>query len=182
MDKKTQIVILCEDLQQEVFARSFLVKCGINIHRIRSVIGPKGKGAAEAFVRKQYPREVAAYRRRKHAINIALVVMIDADTRPVQSRYTELDEHLTQASLAKRQPDDQIGIFVPKRNIETWIYHLKGASVNEEDVYDHLERESECKPLVEELALKRRQPLPENAPASLQMACKEVERVLVGKE
>jgi len=29
------------------------------------------------------------------------------------------------ASLAKRQSDEKIAIFVPKRNIETWISYLQ---------------------------------------------------------
>ena len=35
MSDYVQIVILCEDRQQEVFARQFLISCGIHQRRIR---------------------------------------------------------------------------------------------------------------------------------------------------
>jgi hypothetical protein len=155
MGRKTQITILCEDLQQEIFARTFLVACGTSSKRIRSIIAPKGKGAAEAFVRNQYPVQVSAYRRRRNAINIDLVVMIDADVQSVQHHYDELDQELRKTNLPIRQSEDQIGIFIPKRNIETWIYYLMGSAVNEEDEYPHLPNAGECKPYVETLARNR---------------------------
>ncbi|MBC1222176.1 hypothetical protein GNF10_06275 [Nostoc sp. UCD121] len=58
--RRVQIVILCEDKQQEVFARHFLKKRGFILDRnLRIEICPKGAG--EQFVRKRYPAEVKAY-------------------------------------------------------------------------------------------------------------------------
>jgi len=125
MSKYTEIVILCEDLQQGVFARTFLIKCGIIRQRIRIVPLP-AQGGGEGFVRKQFPLEVQAYRRMMNKKNIGLVVMIDADTRSVGDRFSELNQALLESGMDLRKPDDRIGIYVPKRNIETWIYYLKG--------------------------------------------------------
>jgi len=175
----TQVVILCEDRQQEVFARHFLVKCGVNRHRIHVKVSPKGAGAAEQYVRQQYPVEVLAYRANRHRINIALVVMIDADTREVVEHFRELENALHEATLSERQPDEQIGVFVPKRNIETWIHYLQGQSVNEIEEYPRFKgNEGICRPLVERLAINRDTPLPESAPNSLKIACSELKRIL----
>lgn len=51
MPKHTQVVILCEDKQQELFAKYFLERCGINRKRIKVVIAPAGGGSGEYFVR-----------------------------------------------------------------------------------------------------------------------------------
>ena len=179
MAKYTQIVILCEDRQQEVFARHFLINCGIDRHRIRLNVAPIGKGSGEQFVRQQYPIEVQFYRTHCHRINIALAVLIDADTASLTDRFRQLENELIEASLPGRQSDEKIGIFIPKRNIETWIHYLQGESVNEMETYPKFERnEGACKPLVAELAKNRNNPLPENAPSSLKVACDELPRIL----
>ncbi len=178
MPRYTQIVILCEDRQQEVFARHFLVSCGVNRHRIRAEVAPVGLGSGERYVRKRYPPEVQAYRSRCRHLNIALAVLIDADMNDVEERLRQLTSELTEKSLAERQSDERIAIFVPRRNIETWIHYLRGETVNEVEVYPKLERESICKPLVAELAKNRHDPLPDSAPDSLKIACDELSRIL----
>ena len=50
--------------------------------------------------------------------------------------------------------------------------------VNEKDTYRKLENEGACKPVVAELAKRRREPLPEGAPSSLEAACGELPRIL----
>lgn len=178
MREYTEIVILCEDRQQEVFARHFLIAGGVHKRRIRSKIAPHGQGSGEQFVRAQYPAEVKAYRSRKNHLNIALVVMIDADTFSVTDRRKHLDTVLADHELAARASDERIGIFIPKRNIETWIYYLQGKDVTEDDVYPHLAQESACKPFVVKLAENRHDDLPDDAPPSLKAACAELERVM----
>jgi len=59
--RRVQIVILCEDRQQEVFARSFLKKRGFT-GLIRPMFCPPGSECGSDYVRKQYPVEVKAYR------------------------------------------------------------------------------------------------------------------------
>ena len=177
MPKQVRAVILCEDRQQEVFARYFLTVCGIRPVRVQ--VSPSGIGSGEQFVRENYPREVKTFRSKHPAQpDTRLVVLTDADVWYVGERYQQLDEALRENRLAIRQPQEHIGVFIPKRNIETWIYFLKGHPVNEEEAYPHLRKQSECKPEVELLAQNRRNPVPENAPPSLRDACQELPRIL----
>ncbi len=176
--RRVQMVILCEDRQQEVFARHFLKKRGFTgIFRVE--ICPAGSQSGEQYVRTQYPVEVKAYRQSRSRISIGLVVLIDADKRTVQERLKQLDNILGEQSLPLRQIDEEISIFVPKRNIETWIHYLKGESVDEEKPYDKFARAGDCKPYAEVLADHcRTQNLPQTAPPSLQAACGEIQRLL----
>lgn len=177
MPKRIRAVILCEDRQQEVFARTFLAVCGIRPVRVQ--VSPSGQGAGEQFVRENYPREVHTFRAKFPAqSDIRLVVLTDADTRTVRERFQQLENALQENGLPLRQPGEGIGVFIPKRNIETWIHFLKGQPVNEETTYPRLSKESECKPEVEALARNRRTPLPDDAPPSLRAACLELPRVI----
>jgi len=179
MSRYSEIVILCEDRQQEVFVRHFLVSCGIHRHRIRVRPHPQGRGAAEQYVREQYPLEVREYRRRRQRLNIGIVVMIDADARSVSERFDELEDELIRVSPPGRQANERIGLFIPRRNIETWIHYLQGELVNEIDEYPKFSgNEAACRPHVAELAERRHEPLRENAPASLRTACDELPRIL----
>jgi hypothetical protein len=178
MPDYTEVVVLCEDRQQEVFARYFLVKCGVHPRRIRVRIAPSGGGAGEQFVRDNYPSEVKAFRSRKY-LNISLVVFIDSDPDyTVADRMLQLKKGLENASIEDRKPEEKIAIFIPKRNIETWIHYLKGENVNEQAQYPKLENVSACKPEVQQLAENRNQPLPDTAPDSLKRACPEMHRIL----
>ena len=177
MNRYTEISLLCEDLQQEVFVRTFLVKCGIPSRRIRTIPLPK-EGCGESHVRRQYPQEVNAYRQRANKLNLGLVVMIDADTKHANERYIELDRALRERGMQLRQPKEKIGIFVPRRNIETWIYFLMGREVDEMTEYPHFwHREGDAKPYIIQLAEHRHQPLPEKVPSSLIAACQELPRI-----
>jgi hypothetical protein len=177
--RRVQIVILCEDRQQEVFARYFLKKRGFT-GLFRTKICPAGSQSGEQYVRTQYPVEVKAYRQNKNRVSIALVVLIDADTGTPQERLNQLASILDRDAQDKRESDEAIAIFVPKRNIETWIHYLQGESVNEEDAYAKFDKnEAVCKTYVENLADRcYSQDLPEDAPRSLQVACGELQRLL----
>lgn len=178
MNDYTRVVVLCEDRQQEVFARHFLMSCGIDKHRIYTDLSPKGKGSGEEYVRREYPRHVKSYRRLSKQQNAALVVIIDADCLEIDQRLSSLAAALKEAGESDRNERERIGIFVPKRNIETWIYHLMGRAVNEEEAYPPLQKPSDCKSLVQELARNRHQPLGKAAPPSLERACAELSRIL----
>ena len=178
MNRYSAVVILCKDRQHEVFMRTFLVGCGIERGRIRVNPYPIAKGSAEQFVRKKYPSEVKAYREKRNYLKISLTVMVDADNKRVSDRLNELEVSLTGAGMNRRQPDEKIGIFVPKRNIETWLHYLQGERVDEDTVYSKMNRQRECKPLVKQLAQDRNQPLKPLAPPSLQAACTELVRII----
>lgn len=177
--RRVQIVILCEDRQQEVFARHFLKKRGFT-GRVDPKICPPGSQSGEQYVRTEYAKEVKAYRQNRNRVSIGLVVLIDADTGTLQERLNQLAQALSEDSQQNRQPGEAIAIFIPKRNIETWIHYLQRETVNEETGYSKFEKnEAACKPYVENLAEQcRSQNLPEDAPDSLQAACGELQRLL----
>ena len=177
--RRVQIVILCEDRQQEVFARYFLKKRGFT-GRFRANICPEGSQSGEQYVRTYYPVEVKAYRQNKNRVSIGLVVLIDGDTGTLEARLNQLASVLDEHEQKNREPNEAIAIFVPKRNIETWIHYLQGETVNEEDAYAKFKNnEAVCKTAVEDLADRcYSQSLPEDAPPSLQAACGELQRLL----
>ena len=142
-NRYSQIVILCEDRQHEVFIRHFLKKrYRVMERQIRVMICPQGKGAGEQYVRREYPIQVEILRQ-KHHLSKALVIMIDADILSVSERLNQLFPLPTDT--------DKIVRLVPKRNIETWIHYLNNdlSSVNETDTYPKLDKEGACKPGVE---------------------------------
>ena len=150
--RRVQIVILCEDRQQEVFARSFLKKRGFR-GLFTANICPAGSQSGEQYVRTHYPEEVKAYRQNRNRVAIGLVVLIDADTGTLEARLNELASALDKDEQEKRGSNEAIAIFVPKRNIETWIHYLQGETVNEEDAYARFKNnEAVCKTAVEDLA------------------------------
>jgi hypothetical protein len=177
--RRVQIVILCEDRQQEVFARYFLKKRGFT-GPVRAHICPKGSQAGEQYVRTQYPVQVKAYRGKRNDLSIGLVVLIDADTGTLAARLNQLASALDEHEEENRRSNEAIAIFVPKRNIETWIHYLQGETVNEEAVYAKFNNnEAVCKTAVEDLADRcYSQSLPEDAQPSLQAACGELQRLL----
>jgi len=171
--RQVQLVILCEDRQQEVFARHFFIRYGFHPRKIRSNISPKGHGSGEQYVRETYPLEVTAYRA-KNYLNICLAVVIDADTQTVDKHLQQLEG----STDPTRQPDERIAIFIPKRNIETWIHYLQGQAVDEEKRYPKLAREGDCKLHVDGLVDRCRQKQLEDAPPSLLIAQNELRRIL----
>jgi hypothetical protein len=171
-------MILCEDRQQEIFARQYLTARGIHWSKIRANICPRGKQAGEQYVSDHYPIEVQAYRSKRHHLQIGLVVVVDADNHTIQQRLEVLAQRLREKSIPSRQIDEQIGIFIPKRNIETWIHYLRGNSVDEDKAYPKLKCESDCKPLVQDLVRRCHVGLDADAPPSLHEACAEIQRLL----
>jgi hypothetical protein len=98
----------------------------------------------------------------------------------VKERHEQLDDILGEQSLPLRQQDEAISVFVPKRNIETWLHHLiQGKSVDEEKTYKKFAKAGDCKPYAEVLANQcQAQNLSQTAPQSLQVACGEIQRLL----
>jgi hypothetical protein len=178
---RIQIVLLCEDKQQLVFARHFLEKRGFDKRKIIPLI-PSVAQSGEQFVRESYLSEVKKYRQKCNHLAISLIVMTDADNLSVKQRLNQLSSILQENNLPDRQKEEAIAIFIPKRNIETWIgYLIKGEKVNEEDkkTYNKLLKESDCKPYAEVLAERcQLQEKLEDAPDSLNVACQEFQRLL----
>lgn len=133
-----------------------------------------GAGAGDQFVRDNYPAYLDAIRRR----NGILVVMIDGDNDSIEQRLKQLNDVCEQSDIPPRKSSDNVAIFVPSRNIETWLAYLNGEDVNETDTYPRLRRERECQKHVNALEQmcsegKLRTPAPE----SLEAACREYNNV-----
>lgn len=172
--RRVKIVLLCEDSQQEAFARRFLEGMGWNTRELRVEKSPSASGSAEQWVRERFPVELKIYRQRKAKAASGLIVMIDADAREVQDRINEFEEACNATHVPYRTDDDAVAIAVPRRNIETWIHYLNGEQVGEEEAYQKLEKERLCQPAVNNLVrLCKTTGLAEDAPASLLAACDE---------
>ncbi len=168
------VVLLCEDKQQESFFRRLLKQEGYQRIRVRPYA--PGKGAATQHVSERFPAEAAAQRRRSSHMRCGLVTAIDADTRSVEQRYGDVWDQIA----PQRGEDEPIALFIPKRNIETWVHYLNGrADVNEEERYPRFTgRESECHPAVERFrGIARGGTPPPDCLPSLRRACDEYHRL-----
>ena len=77
--------------------------------------------------------------------------------------------------LEERTDEDDVAVFIPTWNIETWLAYLDGEDVDEErGNYPRLRRPRDCAEHVRRLAeLCRRRALRQPAPWSLVTACRE---------
>ena len=174
-----EVVVLCEDRQQEVFIRRFLQRrCGFNLHDFRPRISPSGRGSGEQWVREQFPRQLRAYRSQLGRRNTVLIVATDADTQEVSERLRSFELACQNENIPFRQANEQVIFVVPKRNIETWFAYLRGETVNEADPYRKYTTENDCRQDVARLdKMCRQQRLEHGVPASLQQACGEFVRI-----
>jgi hypothetical protein len=187
--RRVQLVILCEDIQHRAFAKGLFEARGFR--KIRFLPIPEGKGAATQYIFERYPKRVKTYRTlaNRNQSSHALAVFIDADDRTVENRLKELDQKLQENDLEKRQSHELIGLFIPKKHIETWLIYLMekvvdGKAVDEETPYKNDYQKSyrirDCIPYAKKLAneICPSSSLPENAPPSLHRACDELKRTL----
>jgi hypothetical protein len=131
-----------------------------------------------------YAEELREHRRRAGKTRSVLVVVIDADTRAVTDRLTELANALEEANLEKRAADDPVALLIPKRHIETWILCLSGETVDQSTDYERTCREDEIdghfiRSAAMELFSWNRQNavVPERCVPSLRMALPELKRL-----
>ena len=172
------MVLLCEDLQTDMFLRRFLrCRFGLRFGReIDSVPFAAGRGSGEQRVREQFPDQLKLIRGRRGA---ALIVVIDADTESAEARRTQLQRQCAARGIAALRASDPVLVVVPHRSIETWFHYLSGQEFDETTRYHHLPREADCKPLADRLydMCHKQQKLAEPAPASLVEACQEYPRL-----
>lgn len=161
-------ILLCEDQRHAMFVRRFLFKKGWRVLDVN--MAPSGEGAAEQHVRKEYPEQLEAARKR----NIALVVMIDGDDHGAEKRMRQLEKRCQEKKVAVRQKTDAVAVFVPEQEIEDWIRYLEGKADADK---------SECKKMVKPAVKKlldicARNDMPDDFPCSLKRACGEWRRFL----
>lgn len=140
LDKDFRYWILCEDKQTRTFLHAMLENQGISRRKLFDCPLP-AKGCGSQYVIQTYPKELARYRTKKRE-KVALLVCLDADNYSVLQRKQTLDESCQNGEIPvnARTQDDRVCIFVPKWNIETWIYFLNEMRVvSEEKAYPHID-------------------------------------------
>ncbi len=167
--RRAQVILLCEDKQQEVLIRRVLSKLrGKDL--FRTVPMPCGRGSGEQFVRDNFPGELKAQRTK--AVTSVLVVVIDGDNIGIEGRRRQLHESCAAADVDPPKRGDRVLIAIPTRNIETWLSYLGGEDVTETDIYQRLRRPGDCRPHVDALVeMCRTNQLRPPAPSSLEAAC-----------
>lgn len=135
MNRPSQVVIIGEDDMHLNFVCRCLYRIGVNRHQISRRRSPFARGAGEQWVRKNYAKEVRAYRSRSKRAETALIVVIDADNLEVTGRLLPLGKALEENGLQPRDSSEQILHLIPKRNIETWLHCLNGKIVSETEDY-----------------------------------------------
>jgi len=173
MARNVQLVLLCEDTQQETFARRFLNKAGWSTRRMRVQRGQSG--SAEQFVRERYPMELSAYRSKAHQVDQALIVLIDGDNRGMAGRLDQLAAACEGENIELRKDGERVAIFVPTWRIETWFAYLDGTDIDEtKSNYPRLDRPRDCQRHVNALyEMCHQGNLRQPAPQSLDAACEE---------
>lgn len=129
-DRYTEVVILCEDLRQLQFVRRFLIRRGVARQRIRARQAPQGRGSGEQFVREQFPVEVQSLRKRPFIL-AGLIAVIDCDSHAAAERVTQLSQSLRNAGEEALEDSERVALLTPRRNIETWLFHLLGNEADE---------------------------------------------------
>ena len=172
------VVILCEDNQAACLLRRFLRKGGQRFPREK--IAPSGQGSGEQFVRRMYPSELEFCRRNRSK----LIVCTDADALSLQERTQSLENACQREGIPPRAGQDQAALFIPKRNIETWLKFLTGNSeVDEDEDYSphgsHRADKRICQAAAVEFYkyCRGQKPRPVSLP-SLESACNEARRVI----
>jgi hypothetical protein len=178
--RRVHVVVLCEGLKDYRFAYKCLVRCGWRPDQIAPKVLPSGKGSAFTFVLNNYVAEVQANRHEKKKQR-ALLALIDADTQSEDAREKELDSRLHAAGQKPRQARERIALWVPRRQLETWVHFLTHGKADEETDYkrEHAVKDPEYIPAAERLAqlLAARRKLPPKAVPSLKKAVVEFERL-----
>ncbi|MDD2772388.1 MAG: hypothetical protein PHP45_01685 [Elusimicrobiales bacterium] len=150
--RRARIVILCEDNQHEAFIRRFLYGMGWEGRDLRIEKSPSASGSAEQYIRELFPKELPAYRKeRNKGSNVALIAMIDADSKSADERIGEIRVECESRQIPFLNNNDAVVIAIPRRNIETWIRHLEGEIVDETTTYPKLDKERNCKKAVSNL-------------------------------
>src|SRR5258706_2983198 len=94
----------------------------------------------------------------------------------------KLEEQLKASGQSPRSVAERVGLFFPRRNIETWIEFLNtGSPADEKKRYPKLTEESDCYTGVDKLAAKNDYHLSSDVPAALPAACPEIRRIFPQK-
>lgn len=147
--KGVRVIILGEDQRQVSFARRVLMNLRFSSHEISKAPVPNGDGSGAQWVQTEYPRQVAVNRSKRSHQQCTLLVSIDRDDQTVLARKQQFDEILRSKQMSPRSNDEPVAIWVPSRNIETWISHFTGQDVDETEDYKSRTRRIDLKDVAE---------------------------------
>ena len=169
--RKVNLVIYCEDKQQECFARKFLYGMGWTKNDIRIPPYPIGRGSGEQWVREAYIKELALYHRKLRTY--ARIAITDGDNLGFENRIKQIEQACITTGVEPRSKNDAVAIVVPTWSIETWIKFLDGDEYDEQQkTVKNKKNECKCYPAVDRLLeLCKTTGLQEDAPSSLKAAC-----------
>ena len=177
-----QFIIVCEDKQQDVFARRFLKFSKINRHNIytKRCRNPKTTGDAKDWIRKNLPDQLQGFRsytRKNKSTARILIVITDADDKTVEQRI----KHITSECNPTPNSNENVCFIIPKWAIETWIMYLRDGQADESykiQKKDRLKEEGLCLDHVKKLKdMCDSGSLSKDAPGSLHKACTEFQRI-----
>ncbi len=126
------------------FILHFLKAHDINTHSIRFLDYPAGSGCGEYFVKKEYAKEVE-YLKRNSFRRIVLVVCTDADRLSCEDRIKMLESEVETEYKDWSYLKERVIMWIPKREIETWIHFLQGEDTDESVEYRHSGKPEKCK-------------------------------------
>jgi len=174
--RKAKIIILCEGVEDYDLARRALMRMGWNKRLFEPRICPPGTRSGEQFVRQNYPGELRAQRTREGR---KLLVCTDADRYAVSERVRQLEAALKAAGERARGRQERVALWIPRRNLETWVYlYTQDGRVDESTDYKHRVGEDDFQAAARRLGddLKR-QVAPSRACPSLARAFVETDRI-----
>ena len=145
--ERYQYTIVCEDGQTKDFLLNIMKSQGINERKIRINSAEAGIGSGEAFVRREYPKELKKLRSMSY-MKRALIVCTDADLYSIEERKTALDQYCKETdNCPARKKQEPVMIWIPRRAIENWIHFWgeEDENVQEETEYRHTGNPVRCK-------------------------------------
>jgi hypothetical protein len=132
MPSRLRWTLLCEDRTHERFFRTVARKIFLRDGKV--LVAPSGRGAASQWVLNATSNELANVRRRARE-RVGLLIVIDGDNLGLDGRITQIQEAVSAAGAARIEDNEPVAICVPCWSIETWLLHLSGTAVTEQQSY-----------------------------------------------
>lgn len=176
---RIRFTILGEGIRDYFFAKAFLEsslgKNKVECYRSQTI---PGAGSGEQQVRELFSKELAARRGRPKGEQHWLVVVTDGDRFSPDQRRNQLEKEAQAQNLARLETDEKVAVFVPCRNIESWIQWLETGEIDE--TTDYKTRFSSAKPTkyAQQLNSKCQSLATDQFPPSLQDACEQWKKVV----
>ena len=143
LSDRYQYFILCEDVQMDSFINAFLKCNGIICRKRYTIPIPAGKGCGEAFVRHKLPTEIKMLHSKNYN-SIVVIACADADKLSVSNREKMLVDEVKKELPKWESKKEMLLIWIPKKEIETWIAFFKESVVDEEMEFKHSGHPVEC--------------------------------------